>query len=587
MRPQGQDGEGAPPSRWRAFLRTAARVKDVRTEVDAAEAEPSELLPGGGQEEEGRRLSRSLGPWDLVLLGIGASIGSGIFVVTGVAARDAGPGVVVSFLLAGLASAIDALCYAELAARFPGVLGGAYLFAHATFGELAAFLLFCHLMLDYHIGAASIARSLASYLLALLAWAAPAAAAALPPALSPGGLPLAGGLLSLDAPAPVLLLLLTLVLCRGVRESAALNGAMTCTKVAIVLLVIGAGAFQVDPANWVPLAPRGAGAVVTAASVVFFSYVGFDAVANSAEESKNPQRDLPVGILASLGVCVVLYVAVALVLTGMVPYAELDPNEPLAAAFAARGQHAVEALIGAGAVVGLTTALLAGLYVQARLYVALGRDGLLPPFFARVSASRQSPVTAQLWVGAIAAVLSLFFDVGRLSHILSVGVMVSYSLVCICVIMLRLDPAYVPPAGRPAAASAAIRPAAGRWEEAAGCVGALCLLSFLLGLATRLQSPPWLSALLALGLLASAAPILLRQKYERPTGFACPLVPGLPLLGVAFNIYLIAQMHVEAWVRLVLVTLVGLLVYVVYGQHHSSARSLGSYRKVSVEITET
>ncbi|CAI7852937.1 unnamed protein product, partial [Closterium sp. NIES-53] len=522
-------------------------------------------------------LTRSLSLLDLILLGIGASIGSGIFVVTGVAARLAGPAVSLSFLLAGLASLLNALCYADLAARFPGRVGGAYLYAHACLGQLASFVLFCHLVLDYHVGAAAIARSLASYLASLVEVAS---GTGLPGVLAPGGLPVsiplpflspwwllwwfchlwsggenggeqvggnqgwgagAGAVsffhptafpslssshsppspllppppfpslpsppppvptldLSINLVGPAVLLLITWLLCRGVRETSRVNDVMTSVKVAIVVLVVAVGAGHVNPANWFPffpppldtlltsaapaaasaVAPAAAAAAATAAtatapataaaaaataaaaacaaasnsgsasmggvqamlsasSLVFFSYIGFDAVANTAEESLHPRRDVPRGLLLALAACSLLYISVSLVLTGMVPYTLLDPAAPLSTAFASLGLRFMERIIDVGAVVGLTTTLLTGLYVQSRMYLALGRDGMLPVWFLQVNAGSHVPVHAQWWVGGVAAAMAAVFDVGRLSHILSVGVLLSYSIVCMCVLALRVE----------------------------------------------------------------------------------------------------------------------------------------------------
>ncbi|CAI5958760.1 unnamed protein product [Closterium sp. NIES-64] len=528
-------------------------------------------------------LTRSLSLLDLILLGIGASIGSGIFVVTGVAARLAGPAVSLSFLLAGLASLLNALCYADLAARFPGRVGGAYLYAHACLGQLASFVLFCHLVLDYHVGAAAIARSLASYLASLVEVAS---GTGLPGVLAPGGLPVsiplpflspswllwwfchlwsggenggeqvrgnqgwgagAGAVsffhptafpslssshsppsppllppspfpllpsppppvptldLSINLVAPAVLLLITWLLCRGVRETSRVNDVMTSVKVAIVVLVVAVGAGHVNPANWFPffppppdsllssaapaaasaaasaLAPAaataaaaaaaaatatapataaaaaaataaaaasaaasntgmgGVQAMLSASALVFFSYIGFDAVANTAEESLHPRRDVPRGLLLALAACSLLYISVSLVLTGMVPYTLLDPAAPLSTAFASLGLHFMERIIDLGAVVGLTTTLLTGLYVQSRMYLALARDGMLHVWFLQVNAGSHVPVHAQWWVGGVAAAMAAMFDVGKLSHILSVGVLLGYSIVCMCVLALRVE----------------------------------------------------------------------------------------------------------------------------------------------------
>lgn len=315
-----------------------------------------------------------------------------------------------SFLLAGASCVLNALCYAELASRFPAVVGGAYMYSYSAFNEITAFLVFVQLMLDYHIGAASISRSLASYAVALLE-IFPAFKGTIPLWMG-SGKELFGGVLSLNILAPILLALLTFVLCQGVRESSAVNSVMTATKVVIVLVVICAGAFEIDVANWSPFAPNGFKAVLTGATVVFFSYVGFDAVANSAEESKNPQvyvypciymyrylfnedllftqcltgmyhvqRDLPIGIMGSLGVCISLYIGVCLVLTGMVPFSLLSEDAPLAEAFSSKGMKFVSILISIGAVTGLTTTLLVGLYVQVNLDIYIYIDMYVPGFF--------------------------------------------------------------------------------------------------------------------------------------------------------------------------------------------------------------
>ncbi|XVF33599.1 hypothetical protein REPUB_Repub17cG0182000 [Reevesia pubescens] len=394
------------------------------------------LKPSSDRTTAGAGLIRRLGVFDLLLIGVGASIGAGIFVVTGTVARDAGPGVTISFILAGASCVLNALCYAELASSFPAVVGGAYLYAYTAFNEITAFLVFMQLMLDYHIGAASIARSLASYV-ATIFELIPALNGNIPLWIGHGGQEFFGGALSINILAPILLALLTIILCWGVGESSAVNSFMTSTKVVIVIFVVIAGAFKVDVDNWTPFAPNGFKQILTGATVVFFSYVGFDAVANSAEESKRPQRDLPIGILGSLLVCVVLYIAVCLVITGMVPYNLLGEDAPLAEAFASKGMKYVSILISIGAIAGLTTTLLVGLYVQSRLYLGLGRDGLLPSIFAKVHPKRHTPIHSQIWVGIVAAVLGGLFNVHVLSHILSVGSLTGYSVVAACVVTLR------------------------------------------------------------------------------------------------------------------------------------------------------
>ncbi|MCO5579811.1 hypothetical protein L7F22_033673 [Adiantum nelumboides] len=350
----------APPRMvtwWADFSHAAMRSKSPAVGRQNAPEKSSSSSEGEGG------LSRRLGVFDLILIGIGASIGAGIFVVTGTIANDTGPGVTVSFALAGLACVANALCYAELASRFPALVGGAYLYAYSAFNELVAFMVFCQLMLDYHIGAASITRSLAGYLVNVLELI-PTLSGQIPVWFGPGGKTVLGGFFSINVLAPIILLILTFILSQGVRESAVVNAVMTVTKVVIVLVVIVLGAFEVDTSNWTPFAPNGVPAIVTGATVAYFAYVGFDAVANSAEESRRPKRDLPIGILVSLVTCAALYVAVCLVITGMVPYQNLSGDAPLAEAFTERGLPFITALISIGAVAGLTTTVLVGLYVQ-------------------------------------------------------------------------------------------------------------------------------------------------------------------------------------------------------------------------------
>ncbi|CAI5508916.1 unnamed protein product [Closterium sp. Naga37s-1] len=481
-------------------------------------------------------LTRSLSLLDLILLGIGASIGSGIFVVTGVAARLAGPAVSLSFLLAGLASLLNALCYADLAARFPGRVGGAYLYAHACLGQLASFVLFCHLVLDYHVGAAAIARSLASYLASLVEVAS---GAGLPAVLAPGGMPVSIPLpfvptldLSINLVAPAVLLLISWLLCRG--------------------------------------------AMLSASALVFFSYIGFDAVANTAEESLHPRRDVPRGLLLALAACALLYVSVSLVLTGMVPYTLLDPAAPLSTAFASLGLRFMERIIDLGAVVGLTTTLLTGLYVQSRMYLALARDGMLPVWFLQVNAGSHVPVHAQWWVGGVAAAMAAVFDVGRLSHILSVGVLLSYSIVCMCVLALRVE-SY---RGGGSGCVGVAEEGEERLDDAllahedipAGSMKPVTRSRMTGGSgssATHIPPPPhwiaqwggdkWHEAVVFVCALVACVLALGFATSVPASGFACPWVPFVPLMGICVNMYLLAQTHMVAWVRLFVLTVVALV----------------------------
>ncbi|KAK1262701.1 hypothetical protein QJS04_geneDACA018411 [Acorus gramineus] len=532
--------------------------------------------PRAPQDEGG--LVRRLGVYELVLIGVGASIGAGIFVITGTVAHDAGPGVTVSFTLAGLACVLNALCYAELSSRFPAVVGGAYLYTYAAFNELTAFLVFTQLMLDYHIGAASIARSLASYFVSMLELI-PALKGNFPSWIGQGGKEFFGGVISINLLAPVLLVILTIILCRGVGESSVLNSFMTATKIIIVLFVIFVGAFEVDVSNWSPFAPNGVKAIITGATVVFFAYVGFDAVANSAEEAKRPQRDLPIGILASLLICAILYIAVCLVITGMLPYNLLGEDAPLADAFTAKGLHYVSILISVGAVAGLTTTLLVGLYVQSRLYLGLGRDGLLPSIFAKVHPKCHTPIHSQVWVGIVAGILAGLFNVHELSHILSVGSLTGYSVVSACVISLRWK-------------DKASSHLSANWlstrREGLICLIVVACCGFFAGLSYRFGAS-FIFIIVALFLaIAAVAALHFRQVYADPPGFSCPGVPFLPAASIFFNIFLFAQLHEEAWVRFVVLSIIATGVYITYGQYHAdpvgSNYSIAYHRAPTEEI---
>lgn len=552
------------PSWFSHFWSSALRSKPL--------APPSETTI---RAASGEGLVRSLGPFDLLLLGIGASIGAGIFVVTGTVAHDAGPGVTVSFIIAGGSCVLNALCYAELASRFPAVVGGAYLYAYTAFNEIIAFLVFSQLMLDYHIGAASIARSLASYVITALELF-PFLKNNIPSWVGHGSEEIYGAF-SFNLLAPILLVLLTIVLCRGVGESSILNSVMTVTKVVIVIFIIIVGAFEVDISNWSPFAPNGFESVLTGATVVFFAYVGFDAVANSAEESKSPQRDLPFGIIGSLLICVALYIGVCLVLTGMLPYKSLGGDAPLAEAFTSKGLQYVSVLISIGAIAGLTTTLLVGLYVQSRLYLGLGRDGLLPSLFGEVHQTRHTPVNAQIWVGIVASVLAGFFNVHILSHILSVGTLTGYSVVSACVVTLRWK-------------DKTARQVFGK-SISSRAEGLICLIivvccGFAAGVFYRFGASFIFLIIAVVIAIFAAAALHFRQVYNDTPGFSCPGVPILPTVCIFINIFLFAQLHYEAWVRFVVVSIVTVGIYVVYGQYHAnplSSNTLIIYQKAPTE----
>ncbi len=377
-------------------------------------------------------LKRVLGPLDVTTIGIGAIIGAGIFVLSGVAARDyAGPAIILSFIITAIACAIVAMCYAELASMIPEA-GSAYSYSYATMGELIAWLIGWDLILEYSVGAIAVAVGWSGYINALIK---STTGSALPVALSaaPGSAP--GAIINL--PAMFIVLLLTVILCFGVKESITINKIIVIIKLVIVVLFIVIGATYIHPENYTPFMPFGAAGVMTGAAIVFFAYIGFDAVATVAEEAKDPQRTMPIGIIASLVVCTILYILVAAVLTGMVPINQIDVNEPLAGAFAHYGQRWAVALVAVGAIAGITSVLLVSLLAQPRVFFALARDGLLPKMFAQVHPKYNTPWFSTLVMGIIISIFAGLTPITTAAELTNIGTLFAFVLVCIGVVILR------------------------------------------------------------------------------------------------------------------------------------------------------
>ncbi|MCJ2033322.1 amino acid permease [Methylobacterium sp. J-068] len=397
---------------------------------------------------EAAQLPRSLSAFDLVALGVGATIGAGIFVLTGTAAANyAGPGLTLSFVLGGIACAFVALCYAELAAMVPAP-GSTYTYAYATLGELCAWIIGWDLVLEYAMSAATVAVGWSGYVRSLLAHAGlrlPPVLTAAPFTALPGG-----GTAWFDLPAAAIVALLTLLLVRGNRESTRLNAAMVAIKVAIIVSFVGIGAAHVETGLWSPLVPENTGTfgeygwsgVLRGAGVVFFAFIGFETVSAAAGETRRPQRDAPIGLLGSLAISTLLYVAVAAVLTGLVPYRALDVPDPIAKAVEVIGLGAFAVAIKLGAILGLTTSALAALYGQARIFYAMARDGLLPPAFARVHPRFHTPATSQIAIGAVTALAAALVPIDLLGELVSIGTLFAFVVICIAVLVLRrTDPA--------------------------------------------------------------------------------------------------------------------------------------------------
>jgi len=386
-------------------------------------------------ESEGRSgagsLRRVLGPLDLTLLGIGAIIGTGIFVLTGVAAVDhAGPGVIASFAIAGVVCAAAGLCYAEFATLIP-ISGSAYSYAYATLGELLAWIIGWDLVLEYALASSAVAVGWSGYFSNLLG----GVGIAIPTALAGAPGSAEGAILNL--PAVVILALVTTLLVIGIRESARANGLIVAIKVFVVGFVILAGLGHVRPENWQPFAPQGWNGIMAGAATVFFAYIGFDAVTTAAEEARRPERDMSVGILASLGICTLLYLMVSAVVTGMSPLAEIDRAAPVAVAFTRNGLDFAASLISLGAIAGLSSVLLVMLLGQSRVFFAMSRDGLLPPIFSRVHPRFQTPHLSTIGVGIVVATVAALVPLKELVELVNIGTLFAFVIVSAAVIVLR------------------------------------------------------------------------------------------------------------------------------------------------------
>ena len=459
-------------------------------------------------------LRRALGPVQLTMLGIGAIIGAGIFVLTGqAAAQHAGPAIVLSFILSGMACGFAGLCYAEFASMIP-VAGSAYTYAYATMGELLAWIIGWDLILEYSLGAATVAVGWSGYVVSFLhdlgfdfpaQWANPSGVAVMQ-----DGVQVATGVF--NVPAAIIALLVTALLVVGIRESASANATIVMIKVAVVLLFIAFGAAYINADNWSPFIPTptgergefGFGGIVTGASVVFFAYIGFDAVSVAAQEAKNPQKDMPVGILASLVICTILYILVSLVLTGIVRYTELNVPDPIAVGINATGLTWLKPFVKLGAIAGLSSVILVMIMAQPRIFYSMARDGLLPPMFKKIHPKFQTPHITTVLTGVVVAATAGLFPIGALGHMVSIGTLLAFVIVCIGVLVLR-------------------------YKE---------------------------------------------PDLDRP--FKTPGMPVVPILGAIFCLYLMYGLPGITWLRLLIWLGLGLAIYFLYGARAAArARELG------------
>jgi APA family basic amino acid/polyamine antiporter len=470
------------------------------------------------------RLRRVLGPIQLTSLGVGAIIGAGIFVATGAAAHNvAGPALMVSYVVAGITCVFAALCYAEFASMVP-VAGSAYTYAYATLGELFAWMIGWDLILEYAVGSATVANGWSGYfqsVLAKLGIQLPAALAG-PPIIydtAAGHFVRTGGVINL--PAILIVAIVTLILVKGIQESAGFNATMVFVKVTVVLFVILVGAFYIKPENWAPFAPYGMSGVsffgytlmgqvnaggqpvgmLAGAAIIFFAYIGFDSVSTHAEEARNPKRDVPIGIITSLVICTVLYIAVVAVLTGMVRYDQLSIDAGVSDAFKQAGLGWAEFIIAAAGVAGITSVLLVLMLSAPRVMLAMARDGMVPRhFFADVHPKFRTPWRSTILVGVFVALLTGFLPIDALLHLTNIGTLFAFVIVCAAVLIMRRT----------------------------------------------------------------------NPDAERP--FRVPLYPFVPILGILTCLLLMFSLPVENWYRLIAWMALGFVIYFLYGHKHSELR---------------
>jgi APA family basic amino acid/polyamine antiporter len=420
---------------------------------------PLATLLAEAQDEN--RLKRALGPIQLIALGLGAVIGAGIFVATGAAAHNiAGPAIMVSYVVAGITCIFAALCYAEFASMVP-VVGSAYTYSYATLGEFFAWVIGWDLVLEYGVASAAVATGWSAYFQSILSKFGiniPQIVSESPWRydVTAGQFELTGSVINL--PAVLIVLIVTAVLIKGISESAFFNSLMVLVKLSAVLFVIGVGAFFVTKANWDPFAPYGwtgvsffghhvagqtdpGGAPVgmlAGAAIIFFAYIGFDAVSTYTEEAKNPRRDVPIGIVASLIICTVLYVCVAAVITGMVKYNEIDVNAPVAIAFRDVGLGWAEGFIALAAVAGITSVLLVMMLSGPRVFLAMARDGLIPKnLFAAIHAKFRTPWKSTILMGVFVIIMAAFCPIDFLLHLTNIGTLLAFVIVCAAVLIMR------------------------------------------------------------------------------------------------------------------------------------------------------
>ncbi|XP_022154456.1 cationic amino acid transporter 4, vacuolar-like [Momordica charantia] len=575
--------------------------------------------------ENHHQLAKKLSALDLVAIGVGATIGAGVYILVGTVAREhAGPSLTISFFVAGVAAALSAFCYAELACRCPSA-GSAYHYTYICVGEGVAWLVGWALILEWTIGGSTVARGITPNLALFLG-----GEDKLPAFLARISIPGLG--IVVDPCAAILIFIVTALLCIGIKKSSLAQTIVTTVNVCALLFITAVGGYLGFRDGWVGYElpngyfPFGVNGMFAGSAVVFFSYIGFDSITSTTEEMKNPQRDLPLGIGLTMLICSILYMLVSTVIVGLVPYYALDPDTPISSAFASYRVHWATYIITVGAVTALFASLLGSILPQPRILMAMARDGLLPSIFADINKHTQVPVKGTIITGLFAAALAFFMDVSQLAGMVSVGTLLAFTTVAISVLILR----YVPPHESPLPSSlqeainstlsqldgesleTAVGDSAGicenniqdssdkgndvlayplieravsreekrrktaAWAIALVCVGVL-IVTFTAS-AKYLPSIPRFTSCGVGGVLLLGSLIVLasldqddtRHSFGHTGGFACPYVPFLPVACILINTYLLIDLGLATWIWVSVWFAIGALVYVFYGRTHSS-----------------
>ncbi|WVZ59073.1 hypothetical protein U9M48_009274 [Paspalum notatum var. saurae] len=592
------------------------------TASSAASAGLAEAADGGG----GQRLAKTLSIPHLAAIGVGSTIGAGIYVLVGTVAREhTGPGLTVSFLIAGVAAALSALCYAELSCRFPSA-GSAYHYSYICIGERIVGG-------TWHIAKLGTTLSIKFSLRTSDSLTMTRSSISFFQALFFGGQDKLPFFLAqvhvkgLDTPvdpcAAILVLIVTALLCLGIKESSFVEGIITTANIIVMLFVICAGGWLGFRNGWAGYKgaegyfPKGVGGVLSGSATLFFAYIGFDTVASTAEEVKNPQRDLPLGMGLTLSLCCFLYMMVSAVVVGLVPYHTIDPDTPISSVFTQYGMQWAEYVVSSGAVLALIASLIGGMLPQPRIIMAMARDGLLPPLFSTVNRQTQVPILSTILTGTCAAILAFFMDVSQLAGMVSVGTLLAFTAVAISVLIVRYAPPYEMPmevalAGTPESltshsghseqdgqnlegpfgdvqeAPAVIEVVSKvRRQKAIRSIVLICLGAIIFISAVSISFFPFyvrMSACIVGGLLLLSSSIVLlctgqdKSSLGQTEGFMCPLVPLIPICCIFVNVYLLMNLGAHTWIRVSIWLVAGALIYFFYGLKHSSLSGMAYHR---------